>query len=516
MSSSVGLLDFFILEASDYLERLDGLLADAYDAGPDADAFARYARALRGSATMARLTAMAELAGVIERLGRAVRDGTLPWEPGVHGALTAGVEELKILLRSVRTWGSSEDARAKVRVVELASLLPSAPRPGAVTPVRNIGSAAFLANEAAEIAASLDAYVEQTNDIVAFGHAMRRVRALRGVASIRDLPPLSEVVEAVERAAKPIELGDATPTPQSLSLLFAAAQVLRGIATAIRTGSLPDVSAPEVQRFTAAATLLDAGDVGEAERIVPIGELFFSDAGPHLVSRATNPPTNPTERFRLEVVSQAEHLRRLIADAMQAKSGIARDAAARELRHALRALRSAAESFGERELAQFVGGATDAVTSFEPRAIAALGEIAALLANPAAAHDALVQRLAELSGGVPPLPPGARASAPTARPTGGGASRPFGGGLARSASGSQLRAILADSIAGIARLETHPLSEPTPLDEELVPIESLLYRGAAAMARAKELRAQLATHGGTPSPDQLNELYELLELAAAE
>ena len=48
MSSSVGLLDFFVLEASEYLERLDGIVAAAGDGAPDFDAITGYARRLRG------------------------------------------------------------------------------------------------------------------------------------------------------------------------------------------------------------------------------------------------------------------------------------------------------------------------------------------------------------------------------------------------------------------------------------------------------------------------------------
>jgi len=58
----VGFLDFFILEASDYVEQLDGLLVVGGDRGPDADTLQRVARALRGSATMAKLTSFSEMA----------------------------------------------------------------------------------------------------------------------------------------------------------------------------------------------------------------------------------------------------------------------------------------------------------------------------------------------------------------------------------------------------------------------------------------------------------------------
>ena len=52
---SQGLLDFFVLEASEYTEQLDGALARSAGNAPDLDLFTRNARALRGSATMARV-----------------------------------------------------------------------------------------------------------------------------------------------------------------------------------------------------------------------------------------------------------------------------------------------------------------------------------------------------------------------------------------------------------------------------------------------------------------------------
>ena len=64
--TAVGFLDFFILEAGDYVEQLDAQLLSGGAAGPDADTLQRVARALRGSATMAKLPAFAEMAAGIE------------------------------------------------------------------------------------------------------------------------------------------------------------------------------------------------------------------------------------------------------------------------------------------------------------------------------------------------------------------------------------------------------------------------------------------------------------------
>ena len=58
MTAPAGFLEFFILEASEYVEQLDGLLLGAGASGPDNAAFQRTARALRGTATMAKLASV--------------------------------------------------------------------------------------------------------------------------------------------------------------------------------------------------------------------------------------------------------------------------------------------------------------------------------------------------------------------------------------------------------------------------------------------------------------------------
>src|SRR5215813_4425345 len=91
MPEGAGFLEFFILEASEYVEQLDGLLLAGGSGGPDPNAVQRAARALRGTATMAKLPAFADLAAAIERVGRAIHDRTLVWDPSLRGALVAAV-----------------------------------------------------------------------------------------------------------------------------------------------------------------------------------------------------------------------------------------------------------------------------------------------------------------------------------------------------------------------------------------------------------------------------------------
>ena len=124
MTAPGGLLDFFVLEAGECLEQLDGLIAGAGPAGPDGDALQREARHLRGSATMARLTGFTELAAAVERVARALRERTLPWDPAVSGSMTRAIDDLKVLLHQVRVWGDAEQRTAAARTAELDRIAP--------------------------------------------------------------------------------------------------------------------------------------------------------------------------------------------------------------------------------------------------------------------------------------------------------------------------------------------------------------------------------------------------------
>ena len=52
-------------------------------------------------------------------------------------------------------------------------------------------------------------------------------------------------------------------------------------------------------------------------------------------------------------------------------------------------------------------------------------------------------------------------------------------------------------------------------DENIVPIETLLYRGKAALARARELRQEMLAER-TPPRETIEELFDLLDLAIAD
>src|SRR5256885_11596673 len=93
----LGMSDFFALEAGEYLERLDVLLATGDSA--NADELVRLARALRGSALMANQHAIARTAAAPEALARAGPEGRRAWDPQTKQLAAPRLGDLEILLR---------------------------------------------------------------------------------------------------------------------------------------------------------------------------------------------------------------------------------------------------------------------------------------------------------------------------------------------------------------------------------------------------------------------------------
>ncbi|HET7586397.1 MAG TPA: Hpt domain-containing protein [Gemmatimonadaceae bacterium] len=515
MTRADGVLDMFIVEATEYVDRLDALLATSRDAVANVDAWVRYARALRGSATMFRQSGIARLAGALDAVVHALRAGTVQWDAELHALATATVDDLRVLLRNARAWSADDDRRVAQRTAELERLVPAPAAPGRPAPSGSPRSSlTYLASQAGELADALERLVANPADRTLVTNTLQRVRALRGVAELRDMPLLPEIGERVERAAQAVEINGGAPSDDSLALFSAAARLLWRASGDLAAGRRPNSDVQDRLRFDAAVAALPSGAGGE--HIVPISELFYDDedSATGIVNAAQRPPTTALERFRLEVGSQAEHLRRLVADARAAGDSDGIDRAARALQAAVRALGGAAESFGARHVADLLRTWGERLLVLDHGALGALDGAALLLADPAVRGEELTARLARLSpetggnGGAAAARPALRAPAPPA-------DRPPSRSV--TPTGRELRAFLENGIAGLSGLEEQPLSEPRALgDEDIVPVESLLYRGRAAVVRAMELRDALRTGGAPPSPDTLDELYALLELAATE
>jgi chemotaxis protein histidine kinase CheA len=519
----VGFLDFFILEASEYVEQLDGLLDAGGVSGPNPEEMQRIARALRGSATRAKLTSFSEVAAGIERVGRAMRESGLRWEPELSAVVVAAVDDTKLLLRQVRRWGDADDARARARVSELSKYAAS--RGG--TPMASAtmqGYDSYLATEAANIGAGLELLATRPADRDAAANVLRRVRALRGIASVKDHPAFADVLESSELAARPLEASGTPLGAERVALLSAAATVLRGIAAGIRSGS-GQAPAADIARFSTALEALQEQEI-DHDRVLPIADLFYRDGGQTIVEVAQHPATTPEKRFRHDVIGHGEHLRRLVADARDARDNLSRERVRRSLHLELRQLRDSAISYGERQVASIIDEQDAAVSILDASSLDLLDKCATALASAGLAGIPVIDRLTALKSAAQepapaqPIPLEPTAVRPTPAPRHVPAVADLAGAMLTAAvsqatsAASRLGDLLDAGIKNLGALSYTPLSVPKVLDEQPpVPIEALLYRGRSAIQRCVEIREESRRRGGALDEDAKAELFDLLDLA---
>jgi len=124
MTTPGRLLDFFMLEAGDYLTRLEKFAAQTRLEASEAKQFAAAARGLRGSATMAKISGVSRLALTVERIAGGVVRGATAWEPEVQRALVGAIEDLKLVVHGVRTWGAEQDARVEESLKRISRFAP--------------------------------------------------------------------------------------------------------------------------------------------------------------------------------------------------------------------------------------------------------------------------------------------------------------------------------------------------------------------------------------------------------
>src|SRR5881392_2543416 len=189
----LGMSDFFALEAGEYLERLDGLLAQGDHAS--ADELVRLARALRGSALMANQPAIARAAAGLESLARAVRESRRTWDPPAKQLAVRAVDDLKIFVRRAGSWTEADTAKAEALGQELDQLAgrPSAQIRAVEALGLDAGARAFVAREGAAIASALDRAAQalraNSTGPDPLQHVLRALQPLRGLAALADRAP---------------------------------------------------------------------------------------------------------------------------------------------------------------------------------------------------------------------------------------------------------------------------------------------------------------------------------------
>ena len=345
MTNPLGAADFFALEAGECLDRLEQLVAG--ETIPGGEEFLRLARVLRGSALMAGQSQIARAAAGLEALARAQRDHRRGWDAATREQVAQSVEEFRLLVRRSREWTDADTARAVRLGLALdaltgdppAEVSPPMPATGPARPELPTGVRAFVAREGALIASALDraahALRASPGDREPLYNVIRRMQSLRGLAELGELPPLPEILDGIELA-----VGDLTrlfaPPPGVDEVMDAAARALTRISRDVAEHGHPDPAAEEAARFT--ELLLRAFAV---ERdVVPIDSLYFEGDAEPLTRPASQPQfASPEPLGPLELVSHGEHLCESADLIGQARSATERDL---RLYHLLGALRSAA------------------------------------------------------------------------------------------------------------------------------------------------------------------------------
>jgi len=329
MSQSMGTLDFFLLEGGEYLERLDALVQTPAGPFSQSDELLRLSRAFRGSAIMASQHGMARAAQGLESCARALREGRLGWTEATRGELLRSIDDCKILMRRLRTPEPGDTEKAEAIGIQLDRLSgrASAAMRAAAGPGLDAGGRAFVAREAASIASVL----QHAARTLRSDHANRDVlvsispamSALRGVAILNDLPPLGDILSALEHAAKDVMAAAGALGADGAEVFEAGAKALARAAREVVDLGRPDAEAGESHAFT--ARLFSALTAGGP--VVGVESLFYDDAGPHVVTRGEAPPMPGagTGLARVEMVSQGEYLQAASAELERAASHVERD-----------------------------------------------------------------------------------------------------------------------------------------------------------------------------------------------
>ena len=536
MTAPVGRREFFALEAGEYLERLALLVGGAEP--PGAEELVRHARALRGAALMAGPPGYSTAAGAIESTSKALRDEALSWTPALAERLAHAIEDCKGLLRRVREWTDTDTQHCERIAEQLETEPGSRDRRGGYGIGAGSGLTAgvrtYVAREAAAVAGSLD----QVADAVELEPwketaeaLLQRLQPLRGLGALPGLSPLPELLETLDLAVATSGKSGAW-SPLAGKALRAVGAALARMARDIAELGIPQHDSTEVVQ---AAELMRDAFLAEDD-VVEIAGLFDPrDRAPVVVRGSPPVPRVAAGDAAIELVSVADRLRQA---AEQTRGHLPRSARALQLQSLVLALRGipltpavqqgAGELFRRLDREAMSGRALKSPDAFA----ALLREAADLLAGAADEGGTavlpeilapLVERLDRMGGvadtdeleimpieALAPEPDGDADVVPIQSllyaevPSG---ILPF-----EQTFSTYFRLIREEADAAAGPIV--PIESLAPVEEELVPIQSLLYRGRRALERADMVRRELDLARRTRADlDEMETLIaELLDL----
>lgn len=347
------LIEFFALEAAEYLDKLEG----AVQADPaEPDRIRRLARALRGAARMADQEAIGDAAGAFQSVAQALVDGLRSWDSELAADLTRGVDDLRTAIRGLSSGdlrGDEVQARARSVTERLGGVSgPAQARP----PEDDEGFYRFIASElkgvATEISNAVGVLERDPQEREPLKTILRRIRPLRGIQAVGDLQPVGAALTAVEDVILQIAELKTAAGPGHLALFRRAREALEESSRALGRGERP--ARGEGRRAEIEVLKAEVLDSRRPEAEVrSITELYYADAGPHIISSpmAERGAGSLENFFRLEGTGSVDLAERLWTEVAAADREDLQRVVGERLVHAYSDLAGRALSFGRPRLA---------------------------------------------------------------------------------------------------------------------------------------------------------------------
>jgi len=245
--------EYFEAESATCLTRLERLIGERDAADPQE--LYRLARALRGTAQMAREDRVYRAAVALEGAARAVARGSLRWEEDARQRVAATLRDLHDLVAATSTPRAQEASVAAVleRWLQIGVDLPDRElgRTISDTPAPDDAHAtdaedSFLRFAAAEVASiasilsqSVDALVRDPVDRAPLKAVLRRQRPLLGAARLDEIGVVAETLRAVEDLSRVIARLDVAVKDEWLDIFRCAREIMRAASDALDGGELP-------------------------------------------------------------------------------------------------------------------------------------------------------------------------------------------------------------------------------------------------------------------------------------
>lgn len=457
------LLEFFVDEATDYLDKLERTL-EASDT-PDADELRRVARALRGSARLADQEAISRIGGALQAVFEELDAGRRHWSPELRGTIEWALAETRDLVGSV-----SPPSDLTQRVESVVRRLGQSEPPPPPTPDDDERFRRYLGTElrglASDIGDALGVLEPDPRNREPLKRLLRRIRPLRGIEGVDEIPAVGPAIAAVEEVILRIADTSASVGPGHLVLFRRARQALDDVATELIRGARPD---PVIEAEEEIEDLKEQVLEESRQDIAWISDLYYDEPGPHIESSpmADRGAGSWEEFFKLEATGGLDKIDNLRTEMAREPSAAGR--LAPRLASTFRQLRERAVTFGHPGFGRVARGAGATVRAAVGGPTSRLQGIAVDLAvtvaalrsyleasDPEERERALTRASNSLEGLTQPTPkegpPTPREEAPTPR-----------------------------------EKPATPREEPPAPKEEPVPIESLLYEPVDAIERARSL-----------------------------